>query len=58
VTIIVGLPKSVGVPILLALVDDALMAPTTLVLALSCKLYFLNLGSPLFMVNHMYGSLY
>ncbi len=51
VAIIVGLPKIVGVPILLALVDDALMAPTTLVLALPPKWYFLNLGSPLWVFH-------
>ncbi len=44
VAIIFGLPKIVGGPILLTLVDDALMAPTRLVLVLPCKLYFLNLG--------------
>lgn len=48
VAIIVGLPNFVGVLILLALVDDALMALTTLVIALPRKLYFLNLG-------HHYG---
>jgi hypothetical protein len=44
----VWIAKIVGVPILLALVDDALMAPTTLVLAFPRKLDFLNLG-------HHYG---